>query len=134
MEASNWPQLYPHEFEEIQKFDETFLVMKGSDLRAQFGVNQWMQQAKVVTSLDLAKREDILPGLRQTHWDLVIVDDAEQRFREGAVQVLVATEAAGEGINLQVCNVLFNYDIPWNPNRLEQRMGASTATGRRRTA
>ena len=48
---------------------------------------------------------------------------AEQQFREGAVQVLVATEAAGEGINLQVCNVLFNYDIPWNPNRLEQRMG-----------
>ncbi len=48
---------------------------------------------------------------------------AEQQFREGAVQVLAATEAAGEGINLQVCNVLFNYDIPWNPNRLEQRMG-----------
>jgi len=48
---------------------------------------------------------------------------AEQRFREGAVQVLVATEAAGEGINLQCCNILFNYDIPWNPNRLEQRMG-----------
>ena len=36
---------------------------------------------------------------------------------------LVATEAAGEGINLQCCNILFNYDIPWNPNRLEQRMG-----------
>ena len=35
----------------------------------------------------------------------------------------MATEAAGEGINLQVCNILFNYDIPWNPNRLEQRMG-----------
>src|SRR5512136_1178188 len=47
----------------------------------------------------------------------------EQQFREGAIQVLVATEAAGEGINLQVCNILFNYDIPWNPNRLEQRMG-----------
>src|SRR5438132_255118 len=48
---------------------------------------------------------------------------AEQQFREGATQVLVATEAAGEGINLQCCNILFNYDIPWNPNRLEQRMG-----------
>jgi superfamily II DNA or RNA helicase len=47
----------------------------------------------------------------------------EQQFREGQIQVLVATEAAGEGINLQVCNILFNYDIPWNPNRLEQRMG-----------
>jgi len=48
---------------------------------------------------------------------------AEQMFREGEIQVLVATEAAGEGINLQACNILFNYDIPWNPNRLEQRMG-----------
>jgi len=48
---------------------------------------------------------------------------AEQQFREGGTQILVATEAAGEGINLQVCNILFNYDIPWNPNRLEQRMG-----------
>ena len=36
---------------------------------------------------------------------------------------MVATEAAGEGINLQACHILFNYDIPWNPNRLEQRMG-----------
>lgn len=48
---------------------------------------------------------------------------AEQQFKEGSVQVLVATEAAGEGINLQCCHILFNYDIPWNPNRLEQRMG-----------
>ena len=36
----------------------------------------------------------------------------EQQFREGAIQILVATEAAGEGINLQCCNILFNYDIP----------------------
>lgn len=48
---------------------------------------------------------------------------SEQMFREGKIQILLATEAAGEGINLQVCNILFNYDIPWNPNRLEQRMG-----------
>ena len=56
---------------------------------------------------------------------------AEQQFREGAVQVLVATEAAGEGINLQCCNILFNYDIPWNPNRLEQRMGRIHRYGQR---
>ena len=57
---------------------------------------------------------------------------AEQQFREGAIQVLVATEAAGEGINLQCCNILFNYDIPWNPNRLEQRMGRIHRYGQRR--
>lgn len=56
---------------------------------------------------------------------------AEQQFREGGIQVLVATEAAGEGINLQCCHVLFNYDIPWNPNRLEQRMGRIHRYGQR---
>ena len=56
---------------------------------------------------------------------------AEQQFREGAIQVLIATEAAGEGINLQCCHILFNYDIPWNPNRLEQRMGRIHRYGQR---
>ena len=46
----------------------------------------------------------------------------ERFFRERA-QIMVATEAAGEGINLQFCHLMVNYDIPWNPNRLEQRMG-----------
>ena len=63
---------------------------------------------------------DMKPGTREEPGTRLY---AEQQFREGAIQVLVATEAAGEGINLQCCNILFNYDIPWNPNRLEQRMG-----------
>ena len=61
-----------------EKFDEKFLVLKGSDIREQFGVNQWMEQNQVVTSLDLAKRDDVLPGLKQVHWDLVIVDEAHR--------------------------------------------------------
>ena len=48
--------------------------------------------------------------------------DAEAVFRD-RTQVMVATEAAGEGINLQFCHIMINYDLPWNPNRLEQRMG-----------
>ena len=47
---------------------------------------------------------------------------AERAFRDES-QILVATEAAGEGINLQFCWFMINYDIPWNPVRLEQRMG-----------
>ncbi|MYD88231.1 MAG: DUF3883 domain-containing protein [Acidobacteria bacterium] len=47
---------------------------------------------------------------------------AEKEFR-GPAQFMVATEAAGEGINLQFCKVMINWDLPWNPNRLEQRMG-----------
>lgn len=47
---------------------------------------------------------------------------AESVFKN-ETDLLVATEAAGEGINLQFCHLMINYDIPWNPNRLEQRMG-----------
>lgn len=47
---------------------------------------------------------------------------AEAEFKNQA-QIMVSTEAGGEGINLQFCWLMVNYDIPWNPNRLEQRMG-----------
>jgi len=47
---------------------------------------------------------------------------AQRAFRTKA-KIMVATDAAGEGINLQFCRFLVNWDIPWNPNRLEQRMG-----------
>ena len=60
----------------------------------------------------------------QIHGQMKLPDRIEQEryFRETA-QIMVATEAAGEGINLQFCHLMVNYDIPWNPNRLEQRMG-----------
>ena len=49
---------------------------------------------------------------------------AQEAFRhDPLVQVLVATDAAGEGINLQRAHLMVNYDLPWNPNRLEQRFG-----------
>jgi superfamily II DNA or RNA helicase len=47
---------------------------------------------------------------------------AQEEFRTSA-QICVATEAAGEGINLQFCHLMINYDLPWNPTRLEQRLG-----------
>ncbi len=47
---------------------------------------------------------------------------AQDDFRYNK-QVCVATEAAGEGINLQFCHLMINYDLPWNPTRLEQRLG-----------
>jgi superfamily II DNA or RNA helicase len=49
---------------------------------------------------------------------------AQEAFRhDPAVQVLLATDAAGEGINLQRAHLMVNYDLPWNPNRIEQRFG-----------
>ncbi len=49
-------------------------------------------------------------------------EEALERFRTG-VRVLVSTEAGGEGRNLQFCRIVINYDLPWNPMRLEQRIG-----------
>jgi superfamily II DNA/RNA helicase len=49
--------------------------------------------------------------------------EAQRSFASKDTQILIATDAAGEGINLQFCRLLINWDIPWNPNRLEQRMG-----------
>ena len=54
------------------------------------------------------------------------VDERRQsqcQFMTPDTQILICTDAAGEGINLQFCRLLINWDIPWNPNRLEQRMG-----------
>ncbi|MCS7225149.1 MAG: helicase-related protein [Armatimonadetes bacterium] len=56
---------------------------------------------------------------------------AERRFRDEA-QIMIATDAAGEGINLQFCRLMVNYDLPWNPNRLEQRMGRIHRYGQKR--
>ena len=49
--------------------------------------------------------------------------ESQNLFMGSDAQILIATDAAGEGINLQFCRLLINWDIPWNPNRLEQRMG-----------
>jgi len=58
-------------------------------------------------------------------------DWMSQLFEERA-QVLIATEAGGEGINLQFCNRLINYDMPWNPMRVEQRIGRIHRLGQKR--
>lgn len=51
-------------------------------------------------------------------------EDSVRQFREGKMrQVLISTEAGGEGRNFQFCHILVNYDLPWNPMRVEQRIG-----------
>ncbi len=56
---------------------------------------------------------------------------AQEDFRTSR-QICVATEAAGEGINLQFCHLMVNYDLPWNPTRLEQRLGRIHRIGQSR--
>lgn len=56
-------------------------------------------------------------------WRVISRDDAKRRFREGQADVLLCTDAAAEGLNFQFCGAVVNYDMPWNPMRVEQRIG-----------
>lgn len=56
-------------------------------------------------------------------WNTVTRDEVKRRFREGHAEVLLCTDAAAEGLNFQFCGALVNYDMPWNPMRVEQRIG-----------
>jgi SNF2 family DNA or RNA helicase len=124
-----------------EKFDEKFLVMKGSDIRDQFGVNQWIEQKQVITSLDLAKRADVLPGLRQVHWELVIVDEAHrmsasdpehktQRYRLGELVrdtsdhllLLTATPHKGDPENFSFFLQLLDADAYADVKSIRQAM------------
>ena len=89
-----------------------FLAGDGRDGRPLGKLREWgLSVTQIHGSMKIGDRDT--PGTRIY---------AEREFRESC-QVLVATEAAGEGINLQFCWLMINYDIPWNPVRLEQRMG-----------
>ena len=57
-------------------------------------------------------------------WVKTTKEAIKNAFQEGeAIKILLGTEAASEGLNLQTCGVLINYDMPWNPMRVEQRIG-----------
>lgn len=56
-------------------------------------------------------------------WRTISRDDIKRRFREGKADVLVCSNAAAEGLNFQFCGALVNYDLPWNPMKVEQRIG-----------
>jgi len=65
-------------------------------------------------------------------WMPITKEELKNAFREGErIKILLATEAASEGLNLQTCGVLINYDMPWNPMRVEQRIGRVDRIGQR---
>ena len=56
-------------------------------------------------------------------WKPLTRDETKARFLGGSVDVLICTDAAAEGLNFQFCGAMINYDMPWNPMRVEQRIG-----------
>lgn len=65
------------------------------------------------------KGSDKISGSKSADLRAALVD----YFKSDDCQIMIATEAGAEGINLQFCNIVINYDLPWNPQRIEQRIG-----------
>ncbi|WP_185807019.1 DEAD/DEAH box helicase [Bacillus salinus] len=93
----------------IKKIDSKVIVF--TEYRATQMYLQWFLQQHGIKSVPFRG------GFKRSKKDWM-----QQLFRNN-VQVLIATEAGGEGINLQFCNHIINYDLPWNPMRVEQRIG-----------
>jgi superfamily II DNA or RNA helicase len=68
---------------------------------------------------------------RDGQWKTVPKESIKKSFRDGDIKLLLCTESASEGLNLQTCGVLINYDMPWNPMRVEQRIGRVDRIGQR---
>ena len=67
-------------------------------------------------------------------WSTIGRDEVKRRFREGEADLLLCTDAAAEGLNFQFCGALINYDMPWNPMRVEQRIGRIDRLGQAHSA
>jgi superfamily II DNA/RNA helicase len=80
-----------------------------SDAQSKIIYEEWVERHKGT---------DRVTGSRTADMRAALVE----HFREHA-SIMIATEAAAEGINLQFCSIVVNYDLPWNPQRIEQRIG-----------
>jgi len=78
------------------------------------------ERSKQIYKSYKAKHEgsDKLSGSKTADMRQALVD-----YFKGKAEIMIATEAAAEGINLQFCSMIVNYDLPWNPQRVEQRIG-----------
>ncbi len=64
-------------------------------------------------------------------WHCIDREQVKRRFKDGDADLLLCTDAAAEGLNFQFCGALVNYDMPWNPMRVEQRIGRIDRVGQR---
>ncbi len=104
-------QEYLYQLLEGTEFAEKVLLFNGSntDARSKEIYQNWLARHRGT---------DLVTGSPTAGKRAALIDC----FRE-EVSIMVATEAAAEGINLQFCNLVVNFDLPWNPQRIEQRIG-----------
>ena len=94
-----------------QGYDGKLAVLNGSnaDPDSQSIYRDWLKKHEGTGRISGARAADMKAAL-------------VEHFRDAA-EILICTEAGAEGINLQFCSLLINYDLPWNPQRVEQRIG-----------
>ncbi|PYD84288.1 ATP-dependent helicase, partial [Pseudomonas syringae pv. pisi] len=80
--------------------------------------------------LEEYKGTDRVTGSPQVDRRTALIDHFRKDDGTGA-EIMIATEAAAEGVNLQFCALIINYDLPWNPQRVEQRIGRCHRYGQR---
>ena len=104
-------QKYLFELLEQTEFAGKIVLFNGSnnDQKSKEIYNQWLTKYKGTDRVSGSKSADIRAA---------IID----YYRDEA-EIMIATEAAAEGVNLQFCSLVVNYDLPWNPQRIEQRIG-----------
>jgi SNF2 family DNA or RNA helicase len=100
-------------------YDGKLVLFNGSN-------NDPQSKAIYADWLERHKGTDRITGSRTADIRAALVE----HFRDGA-SIMIATEAAAEGINLQFCSIVVNYDLPWNPQRIEQRIGRCHRYGQR---
>lgn len=80
-----------------------------------------------ITTLDLIEKHLTERGFKPTTYHGKLSSSEKnlslEKFKSDDYDVLIATDSGGQGLNLQFCNNLFNYDLPWNPMKIEQRIG-----------
>ena len=105
-------QRYLNDLLEDNDYRGRTVLLNGSnaDSRSKAIYKEWLEEHRGSARISGSKPADMKAAL---------VDC----FKSDKADILVSTEAGGEGINLQFCSVLINYDLPWNPQKVEQRIG-----------
>lgn len=104
-------QMYLKELLEANGYSGQIALLNGSnsDPASQALYKKWLEKHKGTDAISGSKSADMKAAVVEA-------------FRNDAT-ILIATESGAEGINLQFCSLIINYDLPWNPQRVEQRIG-----------
>lgn len=112
-------QQYLYELLAANGYDGQLVLMNGANADP-------ASRAIYASWLDRHAGSGLASGSRSADTKAAIVEE----FRDRGT-ILIATESAAEGVNLQFCSLVVNYDLPWNPQRIEQRIGRSHRYGQR---